>query len=155
MIFFFFKVRQYIAWSLCVMLRLGVKRFLSLGARQRPLWRGTAFIAWLHLIHVCLPDLAPGDLTVHSCALPNPRCPAVCRTLALMPSSLVRPSGGGSLDLEPDYLIRCHKIQTYTCLRKTRSTFCSIFLFWVTLLPFHKSRQLLRPKIIIPPLLIC
>lgn len=75
---------------------------LPMGAGLRPLWVQTAFIAWPPPFCVCLPDLGPEELTVHSCAFPNPGCPAFCHTLTQMLSSLTLFQV--SPDLEPDYL---------------------------------------------------
>lgn len=78
------------AWKVCDVDAQGQEVFFPLWAKQRLLWRQTAFIAWPHLIRVCLPDLAPGDLIAHSCALSNPRCsaflPHTCTKASSLPS---------------------------------------------------------------------
>lgn len=101
-------------------------RSFAHGIGLRPLWVQTAFIAWPHPFCVCRPDLAPEDFTVHSCASPNPQCPAVCHTLTLIPSSLAL--------FQVEVLLIWSQItsctilnlslrgQTHTCIRKT---YCS------------------------------
>lgn len=71
---------------------------------------------------------APEDLTVHSCAFPNPRCPAVCHTLTLMPSSLTCFQVEVPLiwsQITSSTIIKLSlRIQTHTCIQKT---YCFVF----------------------------
>lgn len=117
----------------------GQEIFFPLRAKQRLLWRQTAFIAWPHLIRACLPDLAPRDLTAHSCALSNPRCAAFYHTLALKPSSL--PSLGRRF-------WRHITSSTAKSVCKTH-TLGYILDFWHLFSPFNKRRSWPWPNIAI------
>lgn len=107
---------------------LGSKGFYPRGFDWCPFWVHTAFIAWPHPLCVCVPDLDPEDLTVHSCAFPNPRCPAVCHALTQMSSSLtcfqveVFPIWS---QITSSTIIKWSlMIQTHTCIQ---DTYCFVF----------------------------
>lgn len=156
-------VRRQITWLMHWMSNLRVKGFWLMGAGLRSLWAQTAFIAWPHPFCVCLSDLGPEDMTVHSCALPNPWWPAVCHTLTIKPSSLTLFQVVVLLIWSQITSCTILKLslrdQTKTWIRKTYCSkmLCSIFIFQkclLTILHYIPTRaQLLILKLVTLPLL--